>query len=105
MRRAYSTEFGSFLNLENKRKKDMGTSRTKRLIAKKAGKKKVVLPKSLNHPTLTLVVEFDEDHDLSGLMDTIQELLDLARGDGEVISADLTNVPATLDCTKLDRRY
>ena len=63
------------------------------------------VPKSLDNPTLTLVIEFDCDHDLSGLLDSIQEIMDLARGDGNVISAELTNVPATLDCTRLDRRY
>ena len=73
--------------------------------AKKPMRSLPPLPKSLDHPTLTLIVEFDEDHDLSGLLDTIQEIMDLARGDGEVISANLTNVPANLDCIMLDRRY
>lgn len=97
----------------------IGGRAKKKTVKKKTAKKKMVpahmkalrapplpkLPKSLDNPTLTLVIEFDHDEDLSGLLDTIQDLLDTSRENGEVMSAELTNVPAVLDCTKLDRRY
>lgn len=93
-----------------KAKKITYTKDRKKTPVKKTAKKPMrslpPLPQSLDTPTFTLVVEYDSHHDdLSGLLDSIQELMDLARGDGEVMSAHLTNVPACLDCTKLDRRY
>ena len=87
------------------KKKTTKKTAKKTSVRQKIGATAVIARSSVDNPTLTLVIEFDTDHDFCGLLDTIQEILNLARGDGDVLSAELTNVPAHIDCTKLDQRY